>query len=50
LVLTLASALAAVAGARIAHRADTRHLSGAFTVLVLAVAAYTATRAVPALV
>jgi uncharacterized membrane protein YfcA len=49
LTLTLASALAAVAGARIANRADTRHLSGAFTVLVLAVAVYTAARAVPAL-
>lgn len=49
LVLTLASALAGVAGARIADRADTRRLTGAFTVLVLAVAAYTAARAVPAL-
>ena len=49
LALTLASALAAVAGARIADRVDTRRLSGAFTVLVLAVAVYTAARAVPAL-
>ena len=49
LVLTLASALAAVAGARIADRVDTRRLSGAFTVLVLAVAGYTAARALPAL-
>ncbi len=49
LVLTLASALAAVAGARLADRADTRHLSAAFTVLVLAVAGYTAVRALPAL-
>ena len=50
LVLTLASAIAAVAGARIADHADTRHLAGAFTVLVLAVAVYTAARAVPALI
>lgn len=49
LVLTLASALAAVAGARIADRTDIRHLSSVFTVLVLAVAVYTAARAVPAL-
>ncbi|WP_028655477.1 sulfite exporter TauE/SafE family protein [Nocardioides sp. J54] len=49
LVLTASSALAAVAGARVAARVDARVLSGAFTVLVLAVAAYTATRAVPAL-
>lgn len=49
LILTLASALAAVAGARLADRVDTRHLSAAFTVLVLAVAGYTATQALPAL-
>jgi uncharacterized protein len=49
LALTLASAGAAVLGARIAARTDTRRLSAAFTVLVLAVAAYTAVRAVPAL-
>jgi uncharacterized membrane protein YfcA len=47
--LTTASALAAVAGTRLAARADTRMLSGAFTGLVLAVAAYTATQALPAL-
>ena len=47
--LTTASALAAVAGARLAARTDTRMLSGAFTGLVLAVAAYTATQALPAL-
>ncbi len=47
--LTIASGLAAVAGARIADRVDTRRLSAAFTVLVLAVAAYTAARALPAL-
>lgn len=49
LLLTLASALAAVAGAHIADRADTRRLSGAFTVLVLTVAGYTASQALPAL-
>jgi len=49
LVLTLASALAAVAGTRLADRMDTRRLSAAFTVLVLAVAGYTATQALPAL-
>lgn len=49
LVLTAASALAAVAGARIAARADTARLQAAFTVLVLAVAGYTATQALPAL-
>ncbi|WP_182526514.1 sulfite exporter TauE/SafE family protein [Nocardioides dongkuii] len=48
-VLTLASALAAVVGTRLADRVDTRRLAVAFTVLVLAVAAYTATRALPAL-
>ncbi len=50
LTLTIASALGAVAGARIADRVDTRHLSAAFTVLVLAVATYTATQALPALI
>ena len=49
LALTLASAVAAVLGARIASRTNTRRLSAAFTVLVLAVAVYTAARAVPAL-
>jgi uncharacterized membrane protein YfcA len=49
LVLTLASALAAVAGARLVDRVDTRRLSAAFTVLVLTVAGYTATQALPAL-
>ncbi len=47
--LTAAAAAAAVAGARIADRSDTRRLSGAFTGLVLAVAAYTAAQALPAL-
>ncbi|PKH44406.1 hypothetical protein SAMN05192575_102485 [Nocardioides alpinus] len=48
--LTAAAAVAAVAGARVADRADTRRLSTAFTGLVLAVAAYTAAQALPALV
>ena len=49
LALTVASALAAVAGASLAARVDTARLSLAFTGLVLAVAAYTAFQAVPAL-
>ncbi|NPC97809.1 sulfite exporter TauE/SafE family protein [Nocardioides sp. zg-DK7169] len=49
LVLTAASALTAVAGARLASRLDTARLQTAFTVLVLTVAVYTAARAVPAL-
>ena len=49
LTLTAASALAAVAGARLADRLETSRLQGAFTVLVLAVAVYTAVRALPAL-
>lgn len=49
IALTAAAAAAAVAGARIADRADTRRLSAAFTGLVLAVAAYTAVQALPAL-
>ncbi len=48
--LTTASAVAAVVGARLAKRVDTRHLSMAFTALVLVVAVYTATQAVPALI
>ena len=48
--LTVAAALAAVGGARIADRVDTRRLSTAFTGLVLVVAAYTAVQALPALV
>ena len=48
-VLTGASAAAAVAGARLAGRTDTRRLQTAFTVLVVAVAVYTAARAFPAL-
>lgn len=48
--LTVAATLAAVAGAHLADRVDTRRLSAAFTGLVLAVAAYTAATALPALV
>ncbi len=50
LVLTAASAVAAVAGAHLADRVDTNRLQGAFTVLILAVAVYTTTRALPALI
>lgn len=49
LVLTIASSVAAVLGARLADRADTDKLQGAFTLLVLGVAVYTAARAFPAL-
>ena len=48
--LTVAASVAAVVGARIADRADTRRLSAAFTGLVLVVAGYTAAHALPALV
>lgn len=48
--LTGAAAVGAVVGARVADRADARRLSAAFTGLVLAVAAYTAARALPALI
>ena len=47
--LTVASALAAVAGARLAGRLATARLQGAFTVLLFAVAIYTAARALPPL-
>lgn len=47
--LTATAAAAAVAGARIADRADTRRLSAAFTGLVLGVAVYTSARAFPGL-
>ena len=50
IALTTAAATAAVVGARVANRVDTRRLSAAFTGLVLAVAAYTAAQALPALV
>ncbi len=49
LVLTAASAVGGVLGARLADRTDTRRLAAAFTVLVLGVAIYTAARALPAL-
>lgn len=50
LVLTAVSALAGFLGAKLADRIDTNRLSAAFTILVLAVAVYTATQALPALV
>jgi uncharacterized membrane protein YfcA len=50
LLLTLASAFGGFLGAGLALRTDTRRLSGAFTVLVLAVAGYTSIRAFPGLV
>ena len=50
LVLTVASAVGAVLGARMVDRVGTRRLQIAFTLLVLAVACYTAARALPALV
>ena len=49
LALTVASAAAGVLGARLADRSDNQRLSLAFTVLVLAVAVYTAVRALPPL-
>lgn len=48
--LTAVSAVAAIAGARLASRTNTDHLSFAFTGLVLAVASYTAIQEVPALI
>ena len=50
ITLTAAASAAALIGARIADRADTRRLAAAFTGLVLVVAAYTAAQALPALV
>lgn len=47
--LTTTAVAGSVAGARLAARADARRLSGAFSVLVLAVAAWTAVQALPAL-
>ncbi len=49
LTLTAASALGGLAGARLARHIETSRLSAAFTVLVLAVAVYTASQALPAL-
>ncbi len=50
LLLTAASAVGALLGARLAAGMSTKKLSGAFTGLVLVVAAYTATQALPALI
>ena len=50
LVLTAAAAIGGIAGAKLADRTDTHKLSVAFTALVLGVAAYTATQALPALI
>ena len=50
IALGAAASAAALIGARIADRTDTRRLSAAFTGLVLVVAAYTAAQALPALV
>ncbi len=50
LLLTVASAIAGYVGARLALHIDTHRLSGAFTALVLGVAVYTASQALPALV
>ena len=49
LVLTAVSAVGGSLGAKLADRVDSNRLSTAFTVLVLAVAVYTASRALPAL-
>jgi len=49
-VLTAVSAIGGFLGAKLADRVDTNRLTAAFTVLVLAVAVYTAVRALPALV
>lgn len=48
-LLTIVAIAGSWAGARLAARADTRRLQGAFTVLLLLVAVYTAARALPAL-
>ena len=50
LVLTVVSALGGLVGARLAMRVDTARLTTGFTVLVLGIAAYTAVRALPALI
>ncbi|QYJ02792.1 sulfite exporter TauE/SafE family protein [Nocardioides panacisoli] len=47
IVLTVASSLAAVAGARLADRLPQHRLQGGFIALVLAVGAYTGARALP---
>ena len=48
-LLTVAAVVGGYLGARAAARVDTRRLQAAFTVLVLAVAGYTAWQAIPAL-
>jgi uncharacterized membrane protein YfcA len=48
--LTVTAVAGSIAGARLGARTDTRRLSAAFTALVLAIAAYTAATALPALV
>ncbi len=48
--LTVTAVVGSVLGARLAARTDTTRLSAAFTGLVLAVAAYVAAQALPALV
>ncbi len=48
--LTITAVAGSVLGARLAARTDTARLSAAFTGLVLAVAAYVAAQALPALV
>lgn len=48
-LLTVVSSVAAVAGARLASRTSPKTLSTAFTALVVAVAVWTAARALPAL-
>ena len=48
-LLTAAAVLGGWAGARLTTRTDTRKLQAAFTFLILLVAGYTASRAVPAL-
>jgi uncharacterized membrane protein YfcA len=50
LALTIASVAGGLFGARLADRTDTTRLSGAFTLVVLGVAVYTAARAIPALI
>ncbi len=49
LLLTVAAAVGAVGGTRLARRTDPQRLAAAFTVIVLGVAVYTASRALPGL-
>lgn len=50
LTLTAASTVGAVAGAQLVNRVDTNRLQGAYTILILAVAFFTTTQALPALI